>query len=126
MKHPLTVVLIATALASPAKGEMNLIFSVQDYFLECEPARVDPADDILNITQEGICIGVAQGIAGVAHLNCSLDMPNIPFALKSDLTDVSVGAYAQALWNYARDNPATWQDSVGALIVGLSQTWPCE
>ncbi|MBF9023292.1 hypothetical protein FZCC0069_09055 [Rhodobacterales bacterium FZCC0069] len=125
MKHLLTAALIATVFASPVTAEPNLIFTVQDYYQECDPSRRPVTGSIEESMQAGICIGVAQGIASSAHVNCEMSNIDTPYIFRADLDGSSVGARRQAMWNFAQANPSMWSDPVGILIMGLSETWPC-
>ena len=125
MKHLLPAALIATALASPVRADMNFINTVQDFVQECDPD--DPlSGNNINPMQVGFCLGVVKGLVSVVDLNCTMGEAQTHNRLKADLSGVSFAAMNQAMLNFARANPRIWQESVGFLTIGLAETWPCE
>ena len=130
MKHLLTAALIATALASPVRGEgdVELISHVQQFYDHCNPSEYT---DTMQGTDEGYYVGACSGIV-LAYYSLSNGMclmqADVNAMLKADLqrNDVSVQQAMQAMWNYARDNPQRWGAEVMALLPALSYTWPCE
>ena len=125
LQHLLTAALIATALASPMRAEMNFINTVQDFVQECDPDHPLSGNNI-DAMQVGFCLGVVQGLVRVVDMNCTMGEEQTYNRLKADLSGVSFGAMNQAMLNFARANPRIWQESVGFLTIALAETWPCE
>lgn len=119
----INITIIIVSLAAPVKAEINRIETVRDYYLTCgrDPGGISFLDGF----QVGICLGFLRGVSSFAQANCDLTVGSIPSPLKADTTGVDFVAQQRAMVNWATDHPEYWEQRSAALVLALSETWPC-